>query len=484
MEYKKHLRRVRDHLWGPAGSLVLHVIIVLLLIKFLVFNSAVPSNEIEVRMSEMEVIEIEQINKVLDDIEVVDDMENIDSPVVDEVPPEPVDADMSTPEFDMPSLEVEIDFDFQGPLVLKGLFAGRSASGRERMLNEYAGKWKRYTEPAVIRALEWLKKNQVGDGDYKGSWGRENDGHLVRTAMAGLGLLAFLAHGETLDSENYGNTVDLAIQYLLKRQEETRRDGAFCALSNQGVYAHGIAAYAMSEAYAMTRIPQLKESMDAAIRTIVEGQQAGGGWDYAYLKGARRDTSVASWQIQALKAAYMAGSNVEGLDQSIRNAAQDLMRVYRNDKSDFLYAHNEGQFSSCSASIGILCLQLAGYGKEDLVLQALRGQEEATCDWETGGYSLYKWYYLTQAKFHAGGETWKRWNNEFAPAYVKQQHKDGHWEAPLKANDRRYGDAFATALGALTLQVYYRFLPTYMPIESQKIETGLEPDEDIKVEII
>ena len=40
---------------------------------------------------------------------------------------------------------------------------------------------------------------------------------------------------------------------------------------------------------------------------------------------------------------------------------------------------------------------------------------------------------------------------------------------------------YATTLAALTLQVYYRFLPTYKPIETETIDQKSESDVSIEI---
>jgi hypothetical protein len=119
--------------------------------------------------------------------------------------------------------------------------------------------------------------------------------------------------------------------------------------------------------------------------------------------------------------------------------------------------------------------------------------KDEQCKWEPnqGTWAMYKWYYLTQAKFHSGGNTWKQWNNDFAPAYIENQSKDGHWDPPTMVkkghSERVVGPAFTTSLGALTLQVYYRFLPTYKEGALKKIEIDVDEDvidEDIIIDII
>lgn len=479
MNIDKNMRRVLDHVWGPTGSIILHIIIVIFLINFLVFESRDQDSEVEVQITEMETREMDEMEE-LDEIEEVDDTEEMEQPPVDETPPEPTESQSAEPEMDTEALEIQ---DVQGPLVLEGLYSGRSEGGRARMLEEHGGN--KFTEEAVLKALEWLRKNQIKEGENKGSWKIKPGGDVYKAAITGLGLLTFLAHGETTDSEEYGETVKMAIKYLQRSQDKHGPDGAFCRITQQGAYAHAIGAYAMAEAYALTRIPDLKGSMNAGIREVIKGQQSGGGWNYGYKKGDRRDTSVAGWQVQALKAAYMAGSDEEGLEDAFDKSVKDLKNAYIRGKQEFAYTHG-GRAHPSTTSIGVLCLQLMGHGRDDEVEEALETLEDEKCSWDSGtSRAMYNWYYLTQAKFHAGGSDWKKWNKQFAPAYVNNQESDGHWKSPDE-KDNNQGPAYTTTLGALTLQVYYRFLPTYKAdaIEKIEIEDIDESDEEIDIEII
>jgi hypothetical protein len=359
---------------------------------------------------------------------------------------------------------------------MRGLFKGRSAGGRKAMLHQYAGRWGEHTEAAVIRALRWLKQNQNADG----SWGPN------KTAMTGLGLLTFLAHGETTSSEEFGGTVEKAIKHLVSRQDQS---GRFCKTDTQpGPYAHGMAAYAISEAYGLTRIPALKPVMEKAIQVILDGQQSKGGWNYEYDRGPRRDTSVAGWQIQALKAAYLAGAENEGIKDAMDKSIEDLMSVHNAETGKFGYTDKGGGTDGVNG-IAILCLQLMGHGKEKEVRQGLQALKKADCDWsDPGSWAMYGWYYITQAKFHHGGSTWSAWNSKFARVLTKNQNSDGSWTAPGEeakvhhGKETNYGPVYATTFGALTLQVYYRFLPTYKPIAVEPVD---ETDEDdVVIEII
>ena len=86
-------------------------------------------------------------------------------------------------------------------------------------------------------------------------------------AMTGLALLTYLSHGETPASEEFGPTVEKAIKYLLKTQG---KDGTWTG----NTYQHGIACYAMSEAFAMTKIMAPRPRRSCAISASRAGASA------------------------------------------------------------------------------------------------------------------------------------------------------------------------------------------------------------------
>jgi hypothetical protein len=348
----------------------------------------------------------------------------------------------------------------------------RSGRARDNALRDKAGAMGKSTEASVVKALDWLRKNQQTDG----SWGPN------KVALTGLSLLTFLAHGEMTSSKDYGKTVESAIRFLLSKQRE---DGTFADVSTQaGPYEHGIATYVMCEAYGLTRVPVLKPVMEKAVQVILNGQQKGGGWDYKYGKSGRRDTSVAGWQIQALKAAHIAGAENSGIEEALAKAADDLKSARDPVTGKFHYSDPKSQTSDSITGVAVLCLELIGQGDTKEARQGLSALTKALCKWEAApDWAMYGWYYITQAKFHEGGSEWKGWNNQFARSFTKSQNKDGSWTAP-KEDEQKYGPAYSTTLAALTLQVYYRFLPTYQAValDSQTASVADESPVSITVQ--
>lgn len=477
---KYKLKRILEHLTGPIGSVLFHLLVIYLALHFLVFETQEKAPEIEVTMVDPEAVDLEEFEKELEKMEDLTDMTDVSMPT--DIPVEmdaPVQSEAPGPQddvnMDIAQLNVVND---SSPLVMRGLFAGRSEAGRSSGLNQYAGRWAKVVEQSVIRALEWLKRNQAPDG----SWGPN------KPAMTGLGLLTFLAHGETTASKEYGPTVEKAIRFLLRIQNDK---GEFDNVSTQsGPYAHAIATYAISEAYGLTRIPDLKPAMERATQVILNGQQPKGGWDYKYDKGARRDTSLGGWHCQALKAAYIAGAENPGLKEAMERAVGDMISAHEPTTGRFYYTSKGSHSTDSITAVAVLSLQLLGHAKSKEARAGLQALQGAKCDYrDPPSWPMYAWYYITQSKFHSGGPGWNAWNDQFARELTKNQNEDGSWTSAgqyLKEDDHGRevgtGPVYATTLAALTLQVYYRFLPTYKPIAVESEED--QNQDDVSIQII
>jgi hypothetical protein len=337
-----------------------------------------------------------------------------------------------------------------------------------------------HTERAVLKALRWLKEHQSPDG----SWSPEHT-----EAMTGLGLLTFLAHGETPTSEEFGLTVQKAIQWLTNTMLAKRED----RIGDRG-YTHGIATYALCEAYALTKLPLVKPAAEKGLGLVVRGQQDRGGWDYGYAKGERWDLSVSAWQMQAMKAGYAAGCQVDGLEAAIEKGVEFIKDVtYKGGK--FGYS-SPGAGSNGMQGAGTLCLQLMGEGESSEAKAGVRYiSENVRPEWDDKGkhaahnHPSYAWYYMTQAVFHGGTSHFRSWNAAFAPMLVQHQDPDGHWDCPGAANEvGAFDPYFSTTLNALSLQVYYRYLPTYQAPTGiarsvDVLDIDAEEDLDLELEI-
>ena len=115
-------------------------------------------------------------------------------------------------------------------------------------------------------------------------------------------------------------------------------------------------------------------------------------------------------------------------------------------------------------SVGVLCRLFAGAKRSDRLVRlgAARLMKDQPI-WEDSKPQLadvYYWYYGSYALFQYGGKHWTRWNQRMQKALLKSQRRggdeDGSWD-PVGPSGRRVGRVYSTAMGAMTLEVYYRF---------------------------
>lgn len=476
-------KNIAEWMAGPTGAVILHLALILAVL-LLVDLSQEPGEPppIEITYLEQELAPIEppppDLRPPPDYTELPPEMLQVDPDLAAPEPPDVSDFVQSEPVSSTPVLDIP---QIESAVILKNLVAGpmkdRIGDENRRKAGErYGERWGPFAELSVRRALEWLRVNQNPDG----SWGDHD-----REALAGLGILTFLAHGETTASEPYGACVQRALRYLVARQNDA---GEFAkADTTAGTYAQAICVYALSEAYGMTRIPDLKAPMEKGVEVLIRGQQAGGGFDYRFEKSARRDTSLGGWCIQAMKAAYIAGADHPRLKPAMDLALADMKSVQKADGS-FYYSNAASHSTHGITAVAVLSLQLLGHGSGKAAAGGLDVLQAARCDWtDPPEWPMYAWYYISQTKFHEGGARWTRWNSEFAPQFIRNQNPDGSWtSAGLALKSGTTGrenmhPAYATTLAALTLQVYYRFLPTYQPVEEQVAAPG---NDDVKINVL
>ncbi|MBR5839627.1 MAG: hypothetical protein IKZ84_13875 [Victivallales bacterium] len=498
-------RKNLENMVAPLISICIHILVALGLLLF--YKPAAPQMEsavVEVKMQEEEIKEIEdeKVLEELDKLEQQADEQPVPQTEIPEVVAEQVaeisedfgDPDLSNTNDEAMDFSDALDIKANDtPLKISALYEGRSTIGRMNALKKAGGNQK--TESAVLRALRWLKKTQNDDG----SWTAEKD---YKEAITGLCLLAYLAHGETPTSEEFGVTVQKSMQYLADRVNANA-----LPKGNHYPYINGIVAYALAEAYGMTKIPFLRPPMENALQVLMDGQQSGGGYDYNYKQEARWDLSVAGWQYQAMKAGFVAGANVKDLSKGMEKGVSFIRNVsYKKPHSEkdrpFGYS-TPGGGSDGMQGAAVLCLQLLGEGNcpeakagidfIDKIVNNSKHSNDSRVQWRDDMWKndlwanpMYYWYYCTQAMFHAGQRPWKEWNDHFSPMCIAKQNPEGYWDSPGAGKKNQIDKWYTTALCALSLQVYYRYLPTYkMPKQAVKVEkTTMESlDDDLGLEL-
>jgi len=329
-------------------------------------------------------------------------------------------------------------------------FGHRFGAKRAQAISQHKGAEE--AERAVVAALRWLRDQQQDDG----GWGNGK----YRPGLSGLATLAFLGHGETPDSPEFGPTLNRAFHYLAANVNP-----------QANMYEQAIVAYALAEGYGMTRSPSLREPLHQSVSLLLQAQQTPkkepiytGGWRYSILSDDS-DTSVTGWCVQALLAARLAG--VEVPQSVFDGASQFLWNMYR----DGGFGYERPSASSSMTAIGVLCQAFLGHGNDPRMKEATDRLRALRFDWEKSeaplGMVVYLWYYATQALFQAGGDAWKNWNEQFRDPLIRRQAEDGHWDLPAMSKEKEFNQppVYSTALCALMLEVYYRYLPTYQQLD-------------------
>ena len=470
-----HRRRMLENLVGPGTSLMLHVVLLAVLFAVVTREVSEPEKTVTVTMTKEKIIEIEpEVRKHIDQ-EIEEVKVDTPSPTPAEVPTDTQGATMDSPvdvsdelaqTDDNMMTEVALDIEVtNSPYVLTDLYGGRSDQGRAGKARKYNGSPRGL--PVVRKSLTWLANVQNEDG----SWGTKH-----KAAHTGMAALVFLGHGETPLSKDYGDTVQRALNWL--REYGLGRP-------DKRAYSHGIATYALCEAYGMTRIPMLRSPMEQALQRILDGQQARGGFDYHYKKGKRWDMSVSGWQFQALKAGYVAGASNEGLEEAIRESL-GFLRHAAYGGPGFGYASKPGTRPNLTGA-GAVSMQLLGEGDRNEVATAVnyvgtkrlaqyrKVMNDPDAWGKVASKCMYGWYYDTQAIFNAQGTPkgkalWDAWQPAFEKVLMDAQHHEGYWEAPKGhgMGPSLNGRILCTCWAALQLEVYYRYLPTFNIKEMDK----------------
>lgn len=323
-------------------------------------------------------------------------------------------------------------------------------------------------EESVVKGLRWLMKTQDKDGSWKKG--------PYPAAMTGLALLAYLAHCETPYSEEFGESCQNAIAYLVSLGQ---KNNGIISTSPKGkdiCYEHAVATYALAEANMFCNqigleIPGLKDVVEKAGNVIIQSQATDGGWMYYYRTktgdGVHLDLSVTGWNVQALKAISHSGVKNDA-ERALRRAEIFTKKMGNPKTGEFQYS--PGAWRASMAPVGVLSLQMMGAGHSKEAREGIKYIEKTI---KPEFWSPYVYYYAAQVLINRGGEPWANFGKKMGEALVSYQNATGDWpvhnaelikKVNMPATINHYvGSAnaqhYETCLNILTLEVYYRFLP-------------------------
>jgi hypothetical protein len=343
---------------------------------------------------------------------------------------------------------------------------GRSLENRRELALARGGSLE--SEKAVESALDWLAAHQMANGgwslihDSGACQGRcANNGVPDRfdPAATGLSLLAFLGAGYTHRNGKHRETVRKGIYFLLQILEETPQGGSFLYQSERGMYNHGIAAFALCEAYQLSQDPELRRAAQQAVNFIDHAQNYQGGW--GYLPKQPGDLTLSGWQIMALKSAFAAKLDIPSNTILLIDPFLDTQQA----PSGIHYGYGKPGTSPTCTAIGQLIRLFRGMSHTDP--RVLAGASYLQKLGRSNGDAYYN-YYSTLFLFHVGEPFWREWNATMREHLVATQSQSGHETGSWYFENvygREGGRLYTTAMCAMTLEVYYRFSPLYQQAE-------------------
>ena len=361
--------------------------------------------------------------------------------------------------------DLDLDLDLQVPTrTVPNPYAQRAPEKRKEILQKLGGS--RETEQAVALSLDWLARHQSADGRWDGTNFDSSCGECGGVqqatsdiALTGLALLCFLGADHThLGDGPYRDVVGRGLDWLLSRQN--RRGGLLG--DQESMYSHGIAVIALAEAYGLTGDQRLFDPVKKGVEFIYASRNRdAGGW--RYLPGQYGDTSVLGWLMMAVVSAQRA--NVDVPDGAFDVARRWLGLVSKPGRPG-QYAYQPARRASPAMTAeGMFVWQLLGARRTQ---RRMAGSAEYLVrhlpKWRTGANTYY-WYYATMALFQHQGPEWVKWNEAVKVELLANQVTRGKAAGSWETKDRwsQYaGRIYQTALCTLTLEVYYRYLPSFV----------------------
>ena len=356
-----------------------------------------------------------------------------------------------------------------------GLYA-RDAKSRGDLGQKYGAT--PASEDAVEAALRWLAAHQQFDGSWTFDLSQEpcngqcshskiaSDNATPATAATGLAILAFLGAGYSQHEGIYADNVRRGIYFL---RDAAKESNFGLDLQSGSMYGHGIAMMALAEAMAMTRY---QGKQDSDLFSLVSGgasftmaaQHDKGGW--RYVPGSPGDMTVTCWQVLSLISAQHGGVVLR--TDTLARAERYVRGLSKPDVFAFGYQTTDPKRTT--TAVGLCMLLYLGQSPKQttfgLALDrlALAGPKKT---------DVYHDYYATLALHHARHREWEAWHVPVREHLIKTQATKGHEAGSWHFKDA-HGDVggrlYTTAMSAMILEVYYRYLPLYQTQDEFKLD--------------
>ena len=351
--------------------------------------------------------------------------------------------------------------------------------------------WKRLDD-SVERALSWLATQQKDDGSFESI-------DMSQPAVTALGLMAFLAQGESPVDGKYQKQLSKAIDFIALQQKANgliSHDApnavpiprqlpadSHTELCVTAVYNHAISSLALAEAYGQCSPEQAKALapvIQKAIAATIEMQQWDGkkprdkgGWRYLTKRFSNGDSdlSITGWHVMFLRSARNAGFEVP--KDTIDQAVAYVERCFLTHEDRRVHGYMVRQRQQCTramAGAGVLAMAHAGKHESKQAIGSgewiLKHSFEKYNDdkpvygstWLNDRYH-YGAFQCSQAMYQLGGKYWNQFFPPLVETLLANQQADGSW-LPEKS-EKQYGNCYTTSLCVLSLSVPNQMLPIF-----------------------
>jgi len=320
------------------------------------------------------------------------------------------------------------------------------------------------------------------------SWGQTTE-----VGLTGLALMAFAANGLDHRQGDHKLVVRGAIIHLRRTQHS---DGGFGSKDeDHSAYNHAIATTALAEQYALSRDRAIKPILDRAVEFIVMAQNPGMGWRYG-IRPTYNDSSVTGWMLLALHSAKLAGIEIDvakihvgafkwfdtATDKDENGRWRTGYDVPRSTSFRLPGASDYELNPALDAIHGsaLLAGALAEGGTAAKYEEKLADFEKSIAEnppkWEHKKLDYYYWFWAAMFMQQRSGKARDTWWEAASEVLTKHQRgwheldtkaerttaaklaEHGSWDA-VDAWSTAGGRVYATAMGALTLSMPWRFAP-------------------------
>jgi HEAT repeat protein len=375
------------------------------------------------------------------------------------------------------------------------------------------------TEKSVQMGLAWLARHQGFDGiwdstgclnhcDPRSPCSKAGGGRtqFSQAGTTGLPCLAFCGAGYTPAAGKHRHTIRRGLEALLATMTVEGDFDQADLLWNRS-YARPIAMQALAEGYATTGDERYRRGAERILAREFSLMNERGGWRYSLQREVPEvDSSVSAWVVFAIKACEKAGIPVPRLLWEGPYMAFDVLTervpqkgpyedlpedagAYGTEvgkgKETYLfqsgYTDAKGGPSRATTPIGLMTRILLGWrrthpfciGSANYIVRNYLPSfdifgEPGKEDWSKAGrftpksdWTMYNFYYCTIAMHQMGGKYFYDWNRRVSRAMPFFQKKEGcergSW--PGWNVDGQDGWVYATCMGTLTMETYYRYAP-------------------------